>query len=119
MPVDGPFDPVPRLTLPSVGRGAPVGLDEQEPADYASDSVELLAQEGALRHAVPAGAPWQKLVRNFVHFVEDVLEGWIAEGRTFPSERAKHDAIGDLVSGTIERIRRDPRGWMRAHCDRR
>jgi hypothetical protein len=64
------------------------------------------------------GALWGKYERNFMHFIDDAIEGWRLEGRTFPSERAKAEAIGRLVLGTREEVARDPLGWVRAHCDR-
>ncbi len=69
--------------------------------------------------AVPErGGQWKKLVSNLEHFIEDVLEGWANEGRTFASDAEKQAAIGALVTGTIRRIKEDPKGWMKNHCDR-
>ena len=93
-----------------------------EPADAgnaAADAVELIDDEAAIARAIRAPGPaWEKLVANLRHFIEDVLEGWANEGRTFPSEAARGAAIGALVTGTIEKIRRDPKKWVKEHWDR-
>jgi hypothetical protein len=94
-----------------------VRLEEGEPADHATHSSELLGQDPELREAVPR-ASWNKLVRNWRHFIEDALEGWLNEGRTFASEEAKKEAIGRLVDGTLAKVKKSPRKWMKEHCDR-
>ena len=108
-----------RVRTPRSGAPGPVPVGEEEPANHGSDSVELLGQDPQLIRKVRPGTElWKKLAANFRHFIEDVIEGWIAEGRTFPTPGAKKKAIGDLVSGTIERIKRNPRLWIEQHCDR-
>jgi hypothetical protein len=100
------------------GTGSPpVGVEPHEPADWASDAEDVLDEDEGVVRAL-RGDLWKKYVSNFRHFIEDVIEGWRMEGRTFPSEEAKKEAIGRLVNGTRKEVKKDPRKWVREHCDR-
>lgn len=108
----------PRRSRTTTGGGA-VRASPADAENAAADAVELLDDEPEIVGAIPAPGPeWKELVANVEHFVADVIEGWIVEGRRFASARAKAAAVGALVTGTIEKIRRDPRRWVREHCRR-
>jgi hypothetical protein len=100
------------------GSARRVGVRPTDGGDAAAEAEDTLDEDEAVVSAFRDRARWRKYVENFRHFIEDAIEGWRMEGRTFPSQRAKREAIGRLVTGTRAEVRKDPEMWVREHCDR-
>ncbi len=93
-----------------------VGVTDEDIHGDPTDFNDVLDEDEEIVEALTA-SDWKKYVANFNHYIELVLEGWRNEGRRFPNEQAKRKAIAALVNGTRKKAKRDPKKWIKEHCD--